>query len=151
VRLHVGTAELMASVIILEGDEIAPGDAALVQFLLAEPAATVWGQAVVIRSESPVATIGGGTVLDPDAPKLARDDPAARDFLSAFVRMIRSRERRRSLVCRVAKWSSSRCRGRQESTKSNVSACAGGRGELLELPVSSTRLLASSRGLRRSI
>ncbi len=147
VRLHVGTAELMASVIILEGDEIAPGDAALVQFLLAEPAATVWGQAVVIRSESPVATIGGGTVLDPDAPKLARDDPAARDFL----RRLRSDDplERASGAAWFAgwrKWSPAdwpRTAGVYEVER--VRRALVERGELLELPVSSARLLALHR------
>lgn len=143
VRLHVGTAELMASVVILERDEIAPGDAAPVQLLLAEPAATVWGQPVVIRSESPVATIGGGTVLDPDAPKLARHDPAAQDFL----RRLRSDEplARAGGAAWFAgwrKWSPAdwpRTAGVYEVER--VRRALVERGELLELPVSSRRLL----------
>jgi selenocysteine-specific elongation factor len=73
VRIHVGTAELMASVVLLEGDELAPGQTVFAQVFLREAAVATWGQAFVIRSESPVATIGGGVVLDPTAAKLRRN------------------------------------------------------------------------------
>ncbi len=72
VRCHVGTAELMASVSLLEGDRLQPGDTGLVQLFLSEPAVLTWGQPFVVRSESPVATIGGGRVLHPCAAKLPR-------------------------------------------------------------------------------
>ncbi len=72
VRLHVGTAELMAGISLLDRDQLDPGDSALAQAFLSRPAVTTWRQPLVVRSESPVATIGGGHVLDPDAPKLRR-------------------------------------------------------------------------------
>jgi len=72
VRLHLGTAELMASVLLLDRDQLTPGDWAAAQLFLNRPAVSTWGQPLVIRSESPVVTIGGGQVLDPDAPKLRR-------------------------------------------------------------------------------
>ena len=76
VRVHVGTAEIMAWVILLDRDEIAPGDWAPAQLILGRAAVTTWNQPLVIRSESPVITIGGGLVLDPDASKLPRRDEA---------------------------------------------------------------------------
>ena len=76
VRVHVGTAEIMAWVILLDRDEIAPGDWAPAQLLLRRAAVTTWNQPLVIRSESPVITIGGGLVIDPDASKLPRRDEA---------------------------------------------------------------------------
>jgi selenocysteine-specific elongation factor len=75
VRCHVGTTELTASVALLDRDRLQAGETALAQLFLSEPAATTWGQPLVVRSESPVMTIGGGRVLDPDAPKLARNHP----------------------------------------------------------------------------
>jgi selenocysteine-specific elongation factor len=66
----------MAWVVLLDRDEIAPGDWAPVQLLLGRAAVTIWSQPLVIRSESPVITIGGGLVIDPDAPKLPRRDEA---------------------------------------------------------------------------
>ena len=72
VRLHVGTAELMASVKLLARDLLEPGNSAVAQLFLDQPAVTTWGQPLVIRSESPVMTIGGGHVIDPNASKLRR-------------------------------------------------------------------------------
>jgi selenocysteine-specific elongation factor len=73
VRLHVGTAELMASVVLYGCDELPPGGTALAMVFLAEPAVTTWGQPFVIRTESPVVTIGGGRVLAPTSRKLRRN------------------------------------------------------------------------------
>ena len=72
VRVHVGTAELMARVVLLDRDQLSPGDWAPAQVFLERSAVTTWGQPFVIRSESPVVTIGGGQVLDPEAQKLRR-------------------------------------------------------------------------------
>ncbi len=74
VRLHVGTAEILASVVLLSGERLLPGQSAPAQLFLAEPAVTTWNQPLVIRSESPVATLGGGRVLDPCAERLRKPD-----------------------------------------------------------------------------
>jgi selenocysteine-specific elongation factor len=74
VRVHLGTAELMASVVLLDRERLEPGQRALAQVFLSEPAVCAWGQPLVLRSESPVMTIGGGSVLDPNARRLARND-----------------------------------------------------------------------------
>lgn len=62
VRVHLGTAEVMARVSLMTDDELAPGSEAAIQLLLEEPIAVWPGDKYVIRSYSPVATIGGGTV-----------------------------------------------------------------------------------------
>ncbi len=82
VRVHVGTAELLATAVVLDGEELAPGRSAPVQLFLSEPAATVWGQPLVLRSESPVVTIGGGVVLDPQAEKLRKPDAVVLQLLA---------------------------------------------------------------------
>lgn len=74
VRLHVGTAELMASVVLIGTERLEPGQTAPAQLFLSAPAVTCWRQPLVIRSESPVTTIGGGRVLVPNAEKLRRAD-----------------------------------------------------------------------------
>jgi selenocysteine-specific elongation factor len=74
VRVHLGTAELMASLVLLNGERLEPGQEALVQLFIGEPAVSTWGQPLVLRSESPVMTIGGGIVLDPNAPRLPRNE-----------------------------------------------------------------------------
>ena len=74
VRVHLGTAELIASLVLLDGERLEPGQRAMAQLFLAEPAVCTWGQPLVLRSESPVMTIGGGSVLDPTARRLPRHD-----------------------------------------------------------------------------
>ena len=76
-RLHVGTTEVMATVALLTAKELSPGTNGLAQLFLAEPVVTSWNQAFVIRSESPVETIGGGHVLVPAADKIRRAGDAA--------------------------------------------------------------------------
>jgi selenocysteine-specific elongation factor len=74
VRLHVGTAEVMSVVRLLDRDRLEAGQSGPAQLFLSEPVAVVWGQPLVVRSESPVATIGGGHVLDASAEKIRRPD-----------------------------------------------------------------------------
>jgi len=69
VRVHLGTSEIMGRVSLLDRDELAPGDEAAVQLLL-EETASVWpGDRFVIRSYSPIYTIGGGEVLGNISPR----------------------------------------------------------------------------------
>jgi len=82
VRMHVGTAETMASVRLLDADVLQPGENALVQLFLSEPVVVTWSQPLVLRSESPVHTIGGGIALDPDAERIRRPDEAILQLLN---------------------------------------------------------------------
>src|SRR5436309_4778766 len=72
VRFHVGTAEVMGTVSLLDCDSIEPGGWGLAQLFLEEPATTVWGQAFVLRTSSATQTLGGGQVLQPLARKFRR-------------------------------------------------------------------------------
>jgi selenocysteine-specific elongation factor len=77
VRLHLGTAEVMARVTPLE-PEIAPGTSAAARLRLAEPIVSRWGDRGVLRSASPASTIGGCVVVDPwPAPRPRRPAGAA--------------------------------------------------------------------------
>ncbi len=69
VRVHLGTAEIMGRISILDRDLLQPGESVGVQILL-EEAVAVWpGDRYVVRSYSPVATIGGGEVLGNMPPR----------------------------------------------------------------------------------
>jgi selenocysteine-specific elongation factor len=72
VKVHIGTAETMARVALLEGTEIAPGDTAWVQLRLATPVAAAVGDRLVVRRPSPSETIGGGAVADLATVRLRR-------------------------------------------------------------------------------
>ncbi|HSR13291.1 MAG TPA: selenocysteine-specific translation elongation factor, partial [Thermodesulfobacteriota bacterium] len=64
VRFHVGTAEALGRAVLLDREELAPGEPAYVQLRLEEPVVALPGDRFVLRSYSPVFTIGGGEVLD---------------------------------------------------------------------------------------
>lgn len=68
VRFHHGSAELLGRVYLLEGDQIEPGQAALVQLRLDTPTVACVKDRFILRRYSPMRTIGGGVILDP-APK----------------------------------------------------------------------------------
>ncbi len=65
VRLHLGSADLLARVVLLEEKVLEPGHRAPAQLVLEAPLAAALGQRFVIRHYSPLRTIGGGAVLDP--------------------------------------------------------------------------------------
>jgi selenocysteine-specific elongation factor len=67
VRVHLGTAEVLARA--AHGRSIAPGERGLVRLLLEAPLVARGGDRFVLRSFSPVTTIGGGVVLDPTPPR----------------------------------------------------------------------------------
>ncbi len=69
VRVHVGTAEVMARVSIVGASSIEPGQSGYVQLHLEEPAAVRRLEPFVIRRYSPTVTIGGGVVLNAEAPR----------------------------------------------------------------------------------
>lgn len=71
-RVHTGTSEIMGVLILLDREDLAPGDTAVVQLRLENPVAVVAQDRFVVRSYSPVRTAGGGTILNPMAPKRKR-------------------------------------------------------------------------------
>ncbi|WP_301860016.1 selenocysteine-specific translation elongation factor [uncultured Megasphaera sp.] len=71
VRLLVGTREIMARIVPIGTDAIVPGGEGFLQLRLEEEAVVKTGDRFILRSYSPVHTIGGGEVLDA-APKKHR-------------------------------------------------------------------------------
>jgi selenocysteine-specific elongation factor len=65
IHLHLGTAEALARVVLLETDELRPGEEELVQIRLESPMVAERDDLFVVRSYSPMTTVGGGRVLDP--------------------------------------------------------------------------------------
>jgi len=64
VRVHLGAAEVMARLRLLEGPELAPGGEMLAQLRM-ERALLAWpGDRFIVRRYSPMQTIGGGHVVD---------------------------------------------------------------------------------------
>ncbi len=75
VRFHSGTSEILGNVILLNADEMQPGQSAPAQIRLDAPITVVKDDRFVIRSYSPVRTIGGGRVINPIPAKHKRFQP----------------------------------------------------------------------------
>ncbi|HET9453271.1 MAG TPA: selenocysteine-specific translation elongation factor [Gemmatimonadaceae bacterium] len=71
VRFHLATADVGARV-VAAGTPVAPGTSRPVRIVLDEPVAARSGDRFVLRSASPLATIGGGTISDSHSPRRAR-------------------------------------------------------------------------------
>jgi selenocysteine-specific elongation factor len=69
VRIHHGTDEVMARVVLLDREALQPGESALAQLRLESPLVAAAGDVFVIRSYSPMFVIGGGSIVDPHPPK----------------------------------------------------------------------------------
>ncbi|HXG16737.1 MAG TPA: selenocysteine-specific translation elongation factor [Calidithermus sp.] len=76
VRFHAGTSEVMARVLLIERDHLEPGGRAFARLRLEAPVVALPGDRFVIRSYSPIVTIGGGTLLDIAPPRFRRKAPA---------------------------------------------------------------------------
>ncbi len=72
-RLHffTGTSEVLCRAVLLDKEEIGPGESGFVQLRLEEEVAVRRGDKFVVRFYSPMETIGGGVVLEPN-PKVKR-------------------------------------------------------------------------------
>jgi len=86
VHLHHGTTEIIADVLLLEGEKLAPGQRAFAQLRLTEPILALSGDRFIIRRFSPVTTIGGGAILDPLAPLHRRKDANTIPLLATLER-----------------------------------------------------------------
>ena len=63
VRFHSGTSEIISTVVLLDRDELKPGETCFAQIRLDEPTTVLRHDRYVLRSYSPMRTIGGGEIL----------------------------------------------------------------------------------------
>jgi selenocysteine-specific elongation factor len=81
VRFHSGTNEILGRLLLLEGEEIKPGESHFCQIRLDEPVAILPGDLAVLRSYSPVQTIGGALVLSVIPTRHKRFNPEVLEHL----------------------------------------------------------------------
>lgn len=75
IRFHLNTAEIMGYAILLDKQEIGPGETGYVQFRLQQPTVALPGDHFVVRAYSPICTLGGGEILNPIPKKHKRMHP----------------------------------------------------------------------------
>jgi len=107
-HIHLGTAEVMANVALLEGEPIAPGTTGLVQLRLREPLAATPGERFVLRASmagaagGQVTTLGGGRILDVSNRRLRRNRPWTTAKLNARREALDSPAQWCGVICREA-------------------------------------------------
>lgn len=139
VHLHIGTAEVLARVVLLGQSEVAAGSSCLAQLRLESPALGLPGDHFIIRSYSPATTIGGGTIIDalPQKHRL-RQSP---QVVSQLEKLAASDEiERTALMVEMA--------GEQGMTMAEIAARCGAPDEAIrratESSTRSRRLIAAS-------
>ena len=84
IHFHLGAADIMGRVTLLEGDTMRPGQEILAQIALHRSTLAQHGDRFVLRDPSARQTIGGGIVLDPHPPARGRRKPARLAALRAL-------------------------------------------------------------------
>ena len=85
VHVHHGTREVLGRVLFMDVPALLPGGRAVAQIRLEEPLAPRYGDRFIIRSYSPMWTIGGGMVLDVLPPRRTTLKPHERELLEALI------------------------------------------------------------------
>ncbi len=81
IRFHLGTAEVLGRIAVLDSTSIEPGSEGWAQVRLESPVVARAGDRFVLRSYSPLQTIGGGVIVEPHAPRRrGLPSPAAAAF-----------------------------------------------------------------------
>src|SRR5262245_31208898 len=81
VRIHHGSADFRARVLLFDSHALLPGQRTLAQLRLSSPIFAFAGDHIIVRDWSEQCTLAGGTVLDPDSNRKKFRDPARRKFL----------------------------------------------------------------------
>lgn len=76
-RLYLGTKELLCRVVLLDKEQLGPGEEAYAQLRLEEEVVAKRGDRFVVRFYSPMFTIGGGVILEPNPKKKKKFDERA--------------------------------------------------------------------------
>lgn len=76
-HLYTGTSEILCRAVLLDKEQIGPGEEGMVQLRLEEEIAVKRGDRFVVRFYSPMETIGGGIVLEPNPVRKKRFDAQA--------------------------------------------------------------------------
>lgn len=72
IRFHLGTVERTGRVFFFDRNELSPSETTFAEIHLDKPIGAAWGDLFVVRSYSPMVTIGGGTVVEPRPQKRRR-------------------------------------------------------------------------------
>ncbi len=83
VHVHALTQERVASLAVLGGESIEPGDSGLVQLILHRPIHLWNADKLILRDANASSTVAGGTVLEVRGPKRYRQTPERLSYLQS--------------------------------------------------------------------
>jgi len=83
VKVHTGTSEALANLVLLDHEKLEPGESAIVQLRLKEALVVVPGDRFILRLHSSQSTIGGGEIIGITPVKLKRFKKHILDRLTA--------------------------------------------------------------------
>jgi selenocysteine-specific elongation factor len=85
VRVHVGTAEQMGKVVVLDGrPSLPPREKGWAQIVLGAPVVALRGDRFVLRDETARRTLGGGVIVNPFAARHGRGEVRLLDHLTTL-------------------------------------------------------------------
>jgi len=87
-HVHLGAAHHVAHVVPLDADVLSPGGHGRVQLVFDEPVCAMSGDRFIVRNAQASRTVGGGQVLDPNAPDSKRRSAVRKAWLDALSRVI---------------------------------------------------------------
>lgn len=83
-HVHIGASHYVAHAVPLSTTQLAAGEQGWVQLVFTEPVCAMSGDRYIVRDAQAQHTIGGGVVLDPNAPQRKRRTPARMAWLQAL-------------------------------------------------------------------
>lgn len=87
-HVHIGAARQVAHVVPLSAETLAPGQSGWVQLVFDEPVCAMPGDCYIVRNAQATRTVGGGRVLDPNAPDRKRRAATRMQGLQALCDML---------------------------------------------------------------
>ena len=87
-HVHLGAAHCVAHVVLLEHENLAPGQTARAQLVFDAPVCAIPGDRFIVRNAQATRTVGGGCVLDPFAPTRKRRTSQRQHYLDALEEML---------------------------------------------------------------
>lgn len=88
-HVHMGAAHLTAHAVPLDGEFLQPGQTGKVQLVFDHPICAMTGERFILRNAQASETVGGGIVLDPNAPDRKRRSTTRLAWLNALAQWTR--------------------------------------------------------------
>ena len=73
-HLYTGTSEILCRIVLLDKEQLSPGESCYAQLRLEEEVAVRRGDKFIVRFYSPMETVGGGEIIEPVPNKKSRAD-----------------------------------------------------------------------------